>query len=175
MYESSFTMTPVVENAMETGKQQVEQLVKTGTQAATKSYEGFVSFTKENVDKAMKMADTTFKGFDEVAELGKENIDAIVNSSTTLAKGAESMAKSWFAFGQKSFEGSLGVAKDAMACKNFKDFVELQTKFARDQFDSLFGEATKQSELGVKAAQDAFGPISERFNVAVEKVLKQTA
>ncbi|MGE0152527.1 MAG: phasin family protein [Reyranellaceae bacterium] len=175
MYESSFTMTPVASSAIETGKQQVEQLVKNGSEAAAKGYEGVAAFTKENVDKAMKMADTAFKGIDEAAGLGKENIDALVASSTTLAKGAEAMVKSWVAFGQKSLEGSLGAAKDAMACKNLKDLVEWQTQFARDQFDALFGEATKQSELGVKAAQEAFGPISERFNVAVEKVLKQTA
>lgn len=175
MYESSFTMAPVVDNAIATGKQQAEQFVKNGSEAAAKSYEGVVAFTKENTEKVMKMADTAFKGFDEAAELGKENIDAFVASGTTLAKGAEAMMKSWFAFGQKSLEGSMGAAKDAMACKNLKDFVEWQTQFARDQFDSLFGEATRQSELGVKTAQEAFGPISERFNVAVEKVLKQTA
>lgn len=175
MYESNFAMTPVVDNAIQTGKQQVEQMVKNGSEAAAKGYEGLVGFTKENIDKTLKMADTAFKGFDEATEVGKENIDAVLASSTTLAKGAEAMIKSWVAFGQKSMEGSLGAVKDAMACKNLKDFVEWQTQYAREQFDQLFGEASKQSELGVKAAQEAFGPISERFNVAVEKVLKQTA
>lgn len=175
MYESSFTMTPVVETAIDTGKKQVEQMVKNSTEAATKGYEGFVSFTKESVEKVAKAADTAFKGYDEAAVLGKENLEALVNSTTTLAKGAEAMLKSWVAFGQKSVEGSIGAAKDAMACKNLKDLVDWQTQFAREQFDQLFGEATKQSELGVKAAQEAFGPISERFNVAVEKALKQSA
>ncbi len=175
MYESNFSLTPGVDNAIETGKQQVEQFVKNGADAATKGYEGFASFAKENVDKALKMADSTFKNFDETAGLGKENVDALMTSGTTLAKGAEAMAKSWLAFGQKSLEGSLSASKDVFACKNLKDLVEWQTQFARDQFDALFGEVTKQSELGVKAAQEAFGPISERFNVAVEKVLKQTA
>lgn len=174
MKKSTFTTAPV-EGAIANGKQQVEQFVKNGTEAATKTYEGFVALTKENADKATKMADTALKGYDEAADLGKENIDALVASSTTLAKGAEAMAKSWFAFGQKSVETSVGAAKDLMACRNLKDLVEWQTQFAREQFDSLFGEATRQSELGVKAAQEAFGPISERFNVAVEKVLKQTA
>ena len=168
MYESSFTMQPVADHAIAAGKQQVEQFMKNGTEAATKGYEGALTFTKESVDKAVKMAD-------EAAGLGKENVDALVSSGTTLAKGAEAMLKSWMAFGQKSLEGSMGAAKEAMACKNLKDVVEWQTQYARQQFESLFGEATKQSELGVKTAQEAFGPISERFNVAVEKVLKQTA
>jgi phasin family protein len=175
MYESSITMSPVAENAIAAGKQQAEQVMKTGAEAATKGYEGALTFAKESTDKAVKMADSAFKGFDEVAGLGKENVEALVASGTTLAKGAEAMIKSWMAFGQKSLEGSMGAAKDAMACKNLKDLVEWQTQFAREQFDSLFGEATKQSELSVKTAQEAFGPISERFNVAVEKVLKQTA
>ena len=175
MYASNFTMQPVANSAIEAGKQQVEQFMKNGSEAATKGYEGALTFTKESVDKAMKMADTAFKGFDEAAELGKENVDALVSSGTTLAKGAEAMLKSWMAFGQKSLEGSMGAAKAAMACKNLKDLVEWQSQYAREQFDQLFGEATKQSELGVKTAQEAFGPVSERFNVAVEKVLKQTA
>jgi phasin family protein len=168
MYESSFTMQPVADQAIQAGKQQVEQFMKNGTEAATKGYEGALAFTKESVDKAVKMAD-------EAAGLGKENVDALVTSGTTLAKGAEAMLKSWMVFSQKSVEGSMGAAKTAMGCKNLKDLVEWHTQYARQQFESLFGEATKQSELGVKTAQEAFGPISERFNVAVEKVLKQTA
>lgn len=175
MNASSFTMTPVMQTAIENGNQQMETLVKNGTEAATRSYENFVSMAKENVEKAMKAADGTFKGYDEAMAEGKETIEAFVASSTTLAKGAEAMMKSWFAFGQKSLEGGVGAAKDAMACKNLKDFVEWQTHFAREQFDALFGEATKLSEMGVKTAQEAFSPISERMNVAVEKVLRQTA
>ena len=34
MYESNFAMTPVVDNAIQTGKQQVEHMVKNGSEAA---------------------------------------------------------------------------------------------------------------------------------------------
>ena len=175
MYESSLTMTPVAQNAIANGTQQMDEILKNGTAAATKGYESFVSMTKENVEKAMKAADGAFKGYDEVATLGKDNMEALVASTTAMAKGAEQMMKRWFEFGQKSIEGSMGAAKSAMGCKNLKDLVEWQTQYARDQFDALFGEATKQSEMGVKTAQEAFSPLSERINVAVEKVLKQSA
>jgi phasin family protein len=127
------------------------------------------------VETAMKTAGSAFKGYDEVASVGKDNLDALMNSGNVLAKGFENIAKSWMAFNQKAIESGMGAAKEVFAAKNLKDLVEWQGQYVRQSFDALFDETARLSEIGVKTAQEAFAPISERFNVAVETMLKQPA
>ncbi len=127
------------------------------------------------VETAIKAAGSAFKGYDEAASVGKDNLDALMASGNMLAKGFESIAKSWMAFNQKALESGVGAAKEVFAAKNLKDLVEWQGQYVRQSFDALFDETAKLSEIGVKTAQEAFAPISERFNVAVETMLKQSA
>jgi len=127
------------------------------------------------VETALKAAGSAFKGYDEAAVVGKENLDALMASGNVLAKGFETIAKSWMAFNQKAMETGMGAAKEVFGAKNLKDLVEWQGQFVRQSFDALFDETSKLSEIGVKTAQEAFGPITERFNVAVETMLKQQA
>lgn len=127
------------------------------------------------VETAMKAAGSAFKGYDEAASVSKDNLDALMASGNVLAKGFESIAKSWMAFNQNALESGMGAAKEAFTAKNLKDLVEWQGQYVRQSFDALFDETAKLSEIGVKTAQEAFAPISERFNVAVETMLKQPA
>lgn len=157
----------------ERGKETIEQMAKTGTESASKSYENIVQLGKDHVDSAVKAADSAFKSYSEMSALGKDTADAMLAAGNAMAKGFESIARSWFAFGKQSMESHVGAAKDAMGTKNLKDYMEWQSQFARQQFDAAFAEVTKLSELGVKTTQEALGPLTERFNVAVEKMLKQ--
>ena len=164
-----------IENAIETGKQNVEQFIKTGSEVAAKSYEGMVSLSKEQMDAALKAATGAFKGYDGAALFGKDNVDALVAYNSAVTKGFENLVKGLLSFGQKSFEGSVAATKDMLACKTVQEFVDWQSGIARAHFDQFVAEATKISELGVKTAQEATQPISERVHVTVEKFWKQHA
>ena len=164
-----------IENAIATGKQNLEQFIKTGSEVAAKSYQGIVSLTKERMDTAMNAATGAFKGYDGAALFGKENVDALVAYNSAVAKGFERLVKGLLAYGQKSFEGSVAATKDMLACKTIQEFVDWQSDIARNNFDQFVAEATKISELGVKTAQEASQPISERVHVTVEKLWKQPA
>ena len=164
-----------IETAIETGKQNVEQFIKAGSEVAAKSYESMVSLTKEQIDAAVKATNGAFKGYDGAAVFGKENVDALVAYNSAVAKGFETLVKGLVSFGQKSIEGSVTATKDMLACKTVKEFADWQSDIARTSFDVFVAEATKISELGVKTAQDATQPLSERLNVTVEKFWKQQA
>jgi phasin family protein len=143
--------------------------------ALSNSKESGMSDYINPVETALKAASSAFTGYDEAAVAGKDNLAALMTSGNVLAKGFETMAKSWMAFNQKAMESGIGAAKEVFGVKNLNDLVEWQGQFARQSFDALFDETSKLSEIGVKTAQEAFGPITERFNVAVEAMLKQPA
>jgi phasin family protein len=134
-----------------------------------KSYDQFFGTAKAQVEKASAQ---TMKAYEDAAKFNKENLDAYVAASTVYAKGVESVAKTWAAFAQETFEASANVAKAVLGAKTLKEAVEIQADFAKTTFDKFVAEGTKTSEASIKVANEALEPISARVNVAVEKLLK---
>ena len=171
----SLDVVKPIKSAIQGNTQNVEQLDMSGSSVAAKNYESMIQMTKEQIDASVKAATGAFKNYDGAALFGKDHVEALVAYNSSVAKGFEAMLKGLVAFGQKSFEGSVAATKDMMACRTMKDFTDWQTEVARNNFDTFVAEATKLSELGVKAAQEATQPLSERFHQTVEKFWKQQA
>ena len=59
-----------------------------------------------------------------------------------------------------------------MAAKTVKDFVDIQSDFARTSLDNVLSESTRLSEMSVKVANEAFDPLKAQFNTGFEKLLR---
>ena len=57
----------------------------------------------------------------------------------------------------------------------FKDFMDLQSDFAKKSFDQMIAGTSKVSDLAVKVANEAFEPLAQRVNETIEKVSKKAA
>ncbi len=157
-----------IEDAVEAGKKTVEQAMK----ASTEGYEQALNVTKEQVEKA---SEAFFKSYDEMSAMNKEGVDAFVKAGEVLTKGAESLGKAYFDFAQASAEASVEATKAMMAAKTVKDFVDIQSDFARTSFDNFLSESTRLSEMSVKVANEAFDPLKAQFNTGFEKAFKVPA
>ena len=72
-------------------------------------------------------------------------------------------------------EHAASTAKALVGVKSLREAVDLQTDFAKGNFDKIVAESTKLSETAVKVANDAMEPITARVNVTVEKLFKPLA
>jgi len=113
-----------------------------------------------------------FDGSDELTKHGKENVEAIVKSSQILAKSAEELTKAVAAFTQASVEMATKANQAFMGVKSVQDLAEIQSELAKSSFDHFIAGASKISDMTVKVANEAMEPISQRINVAVEKITK---
>lgn len=145
-YDTVLPLNAVIES----GKQSIEQFIKTGSEATAKGYENIVSLTKDHVDSAIKAATSAVKSYDAAAAVGKENVDAFIAAGTAFAKGYVTFLQGAVALSQKQFENAVSATKQAMGSKTIKEFVDWQTEYARSNFDTLAGEGTKLSETGVR-------------------------
>lgn len=161
-----------VEAAVQAGKETVESFMKVGTETASKQYEQAIALTKEQVEKA---SGSMFKNYNELTELNKANLDAVMASSNTFAKGFEAISKEFFSFAQANVEQSLAATKKLLAAKNAQDLMDMQSEFARGQFDKALAESAKLTEMGVQVANEAFEPLQSRVHVTVEKLMKPAA
>ncbi|MEQ8964272.1 MAG: phasin family protein [Azospirillaceae bacterium] len=164
--------TKSVEDTIAATKETMDSAVKAGQETAVKNFEQAVSLGKEQFDKA---GNQFFEGCNDVADFHKANVDAVMAASTTWAKGFEAMGRAWFDYTRSSMEQSVGVAKAMMTAKTLKEVVDLQSDFAKTSLDGLLAETTKLQDTTMKTANEAITPLSERVNVAVEKMGKPLA
>ena len=149
------TMTDTVKNYAEAAKAQFESMFgdnfgDMGTKA------------KDMMAQGQKVAT-------DVVEFSKGNLEAVVESGKITAKGVEVMAHDSFDYGRKSLEETTAAIKTMTTVKSPTEFMTLNTELSKKAFDSAVAQASKQSELMVKLANDAFAPISNRFSVAMSK------
>lgn len=143
-----------------------------GTSAMNNSFENVSATAREQLEKASQ---TAYKSYEELSKLQKDNWDAVVAASQIWVKGAESVSKAWVSFAQESMENAATTAKAMVGVKSLREAVDLQTDFAKGNFDKFVAESTKLSEAVVKVANDAMEPITARVNVTVEKLFKPIA
>jgi phasin family protein len=160
------------ESAVEVGKQTVESVMKTSAEMATKNYEQTFAAAQEQLEKA---ATAATQSYDELAALGKDNMDIMVKASTVLVKGIETLGMEVATYGQASVERSVANTQALFGVKTLRELVDLHTELTKETFDSWVEEGTKIGEMSAKVANEAFGPIQEQVNAAVEKMFKPLA
>ena len=158
---------------------------KQTTADATKSFESVVaagqdamqSFVKagtENYEKAFESArvraEDMVKGYDEFTATGKDNVDAVVAASTAYTKGMEAIAGEWMNFSKTTLEQTMTNAKAVMGAKSLQEMMDLQTGFAKANFDGFVSQSAKVGEMAAKVTQDALEPINSRMTVAMGKL-----
>jgi len=161
-----------VEDAVNAGKEQIENVVKASNEAATKQYEQAVKMAQEQVEKT---SNAVFKGYDEVTTLNKANVDAVVQASTIATKGVESLGRQFMSFAQTQLEANMAVTKKLFGAKTLREFFDAQSDFAKQNFDNLLAESAKMTEMTVKVSNEALEPIQSQTNKSVEKVMKAAA
>ena len=159
----------IAETAASAGAETVEAAVKTTTEAATKTVSEVVAATKEQVEKTSKAA---FTGYDELSSVNKENLDAVVEAGKIMAKGMEVLSREVMAFTKESIEANTAAATKLFAVSSVQEAIELQSEFARSNFDKAVAETSKLTEMSVKMANEAFEPLQTRMNLTVEKFMK---
>lgn len=135
------------------------------TKPAAKKAEEITADAKKTMDEGVEKMT---KGIENVAAFGQENVEAVAMSSKIAAKAAETMGAEIAAYSKKTYEDSMAVAKDLTTCKSASEFFEKQAAFGKTSLEGFVTEATKLNEMYAAAAKEAFAPLNDRFNAAVE-------
>jgi phasin family protein len=153
----------------------LKDTIMTKTKITTEDFTAKVKTAMTDAqDKAKAAFEKTSAYATEYTEFTKGNFDAVVESGKILAAGLQDMGKAYVADAKGMVETVTADVKEVAAIKNPADFFKLQGEIMRRNFDAAVAATSKNSEVMVKLAGDAFAPISTRVSLAVEKV-KQAA
>ena len=167
--------TTQIEDAVAVSKDTIENVVKASADAASKGYEKAVAVTKEQVDVAVKAGTAAFRGYEDVIQFNKETVEALLQSGTVFARGFQDLSKNMLNLAQASFDESVAASKAITGVKSLKELIDLQSGYAKSNFDKIVAEGSKLSEFSAKVTEEAIGPLNSRFNAAVERLIKPAA
>ena len=129
-------------------------------------------------DVSVRAKDLMSKGGEmtkDVMEFNKANLEAVVASGKIAAKGAQTAAQHAVEIGKKNWETTSAHAKAIAAVRAPADFFQMQTEFARKQFDMAVAEMSKNTEFTLKLAGEVVSPIQNRYAVIVDQVKSRMA
>lgn len=110
------------------------------------------------------------KNYETLMQFNKDSMDAFVQSGTKLANGFEQIAKEGFGFAGRSFETAIEAGQALAACKTPAEMIQLQTKLAKENWETMVAETTKLSELSTAVMKSAVEPLSDRYKKTFDSV-----
>ena len=135
--------------------------------------EGMENVMKNGAEAVKTGFEKAVKGYDQFLGFGKETVEAYSKAANVAAKGAETLNNEIFAWSKQSMENTMAQTKALMATKSVHEAFELQSDFAKTQFDGYVSQMTKLSEIFAATAKDSFAPFQGRVQAWVETM--QTA
>jgi phasin family protein len=111
---------------------------------------------------------------EDMVDFAKGNVEAVIASARVAAKASETLGQEAAEYGKKNFETATAAFKSFATVKSPTELFQLQSEFAKAQFDSVVAEASKVSETMLKLAGDIAQPLSNRYALAAEKFKANT-
>ena len=108
----------------------------------------------------------------DMTEFTKGNVEALVESGKILGAGVQDMARGEVEAAKGAFETATADLKAMAAIKSPAELFKLQGEIARRNFDAAVAHYSKNAEVSMKLANEAFAPLSTRMSLAAEKISK---
>jgi hypothetical protein len=99
------------------------------------------------------------KGFEEFQKVGKDGFDATVRSFGEVNKGFQAIAAEITDYSKKAFEDGTRAFEQLIGAKTIEQAIEIQSQYAKKDYDNYIAEVSKLGEMYVGLAKDAYKPV----------------
>ena len=138
--------------------------------SATAAYSNGKAALEQVTAKSKETIEHGMKSLDEMSAMAKGNVEALIASTKAATAGLETIAHQVAEFSRKSFEDTTAAARALTTVKTPNELMQLQSDFAKAQFDAAVAEMSKLSETLVKLAGEVFEPVQNRIALATDKL-----
>jgi len=102
----------------------------------------------------------------QTVQQSSSNIQAMLESTTIVADGLQDLSGEWLRFAQERVEQNMAHLDQLLGCRSPHEYLALQTRIARDNFEAMLQSARRVSERSTRSADDAVRKMSEGASVA---------
>lgn len=135
----------------------------------------FEAFAMPNMEMPAAYRDFAEKGveqfrdaYERVRSVAQESSDMLEDSYETTRQGLVEMNLKAIEAAQSNTDAAYDFIRAMTGVKSVSQAIELQTSYARQQFDSLTSQSKEMQEMASKMATEAGAPVKD----AVEKIFK---
>ena len=139
---------------------------------ATGSFQTLFADAGERGQEAVKRSQ---KAIEEMTEVSKANVEALVDAGKIAVEGARSLGQDVVETSREGIEKAADAVRALAEAKSPTEFMQLQSEFARAQFDRFVAESSRLTETFVKLAGEAIQPIQSRATLNAERINKLVA
>jgi phasin family protein len=160
--------------AFETNPEKIAETLKAGVAQFNTSAESAMTSGKAAMEqitaKSKEAVESSMKSLDEMTEMARGNVEAMLASARTTQAGIEAMVAHVSEVSKKSFDEASVIAKSMTSAKTPNEMMQLQSEFAKTQYDSAVAEFSKMTEMMVKLSGEAMEPMQNRIALATDKM-----
>jgi phasin family protein len=120
--------------------------------------------------KSKEAVEASMKSMDEMTEVTRANVDALMVSAKAATAGVEQLMAHLTEASKKSFEETSAMVKTLTSAKTPNDLMQLQSDFAKTQFDEAVAQYSKMTEMMVKLAGEVMEPMQNQMAIATDKL-----
>jgi phasin family protein len=135
----------------------------------------FQALFSEAGERGQQAVKRSQKAIEELAEVSKANVEALVDAGKIAVEGARSLSQDMVETNREGVEKAADAVRALAEAKSPTEFIQLQTEFARAQFDRFVAESSRLTESFVKLAGEAIQPIQTRATLNAERINKLVA
>ena len=135
----------------------------------------FQALFTEAGERGQQAVKRSQKAIEELAEVSKANVEALVDAGKIAVEGARSLSQDVVETSREGVEKTADAVRALAEAKSPTEFIQLQTEFARAQFDRFVAESSRLTESFVKLAGEAIQPIQTRATLNAERINKLVA
>ena len=111
--------------------------------------------------------------FNDVQKFGKDQMEQVSASAAAVARGFQTIATEATDYSKRSMESTSAFVERLFGVKSFDSAIQLQTEFAKSQFEGFIAQATKVGEIYKDMAKEAFRPVEAAMNKGSQVVHQQ--
>jgi phasin len=121
-------------------------------------------------DMAEKSVTQAKEAYDNVKNAAEEATDMMEDTYEATRKGLVEMNLKLIDQAQANTDRAFAFAKELVSAKSFSDAIELQNRFAREQYESFSTQAKDFQAMSKQIANETTQPIKEVWQRSAEKM-----
>ena len=150
---------------------------KAKTAAAGVAFPDFEAFAMPKMEVPAMFREATEKGIENAREAYAKVKNAAEDATDLMEDTFETSRQGVVEFNHKAVDAAKANAdatftfvKDIMSAKSLAEAIELQSTFARQQFDALSAQSKDLHELATKFGTDVSAPVKEAFEKSFKDI-----
>jgi phasin family protein len=149
-----------------------EHTTRAGAEAFHRNSERFNASWRNGSEAANRIAERSMEQLSRLLGLSGEtarqtvqqsssNIQAMLQSTTIIADGLQDLSGEWLRFAQERLEQNMEHLDQLFGCRSPHEYMALQTRIARENFEAMLQSARRASERSTRSADEAARKMSE--------------